>query len=102
MSKALFNTLELAKDLEAAGVQQKQAEAIADNLNKVLEGTLAPVINEREEDKRELTRLSNEIKQGFATTNENIAKLETRLIKYILASLVAFAGFVFTAAKFIH
>lgn len=105
-TRALFNTLDFAKDLEGAGMEQKQAEAIADNLNKVLESTLTPVITKREADKGSLDDLTKEVTLGFAVNNENMAKLETRLVKWmcglVIGQLITILGFVFAVIKYTH
>jgi hypothetical protein len=97
-TRAVFNTLDLAKELETAGLPQKQAEAISGNLNKVLDDTLTPVINEMHEEKRDLTTLASEIKQGFAAMNINMANLETRLVKWMYGLV---AGQILTVLSFI-
>jgi len=106
---AIFDTLAFAKKLESKGVPPSQAEAHAEYLKEVLENTITPVTNEQQTYNTEIVKLdskidhlASEIKQGFTQVNENIAKLEVRILKWMIGLMIAFAGFIYTAIKYIH
>ena len=73
MSAAAFDTLTAARDLEAAGIERRQAEAIA--------GTVRTAAADRDAlaTKADLAELRADLAEHRAATTTDLAELEARL-----------------------
>ena len=76
MNTGTFNPLAVARDLEAAGVERRQAEAHAEALRAAVESN-----------------------RGDLATKADLAELETRLIKWVLGIAIAHAALTFGLLK---
>ena len=98
MVASAFDALNAIAALEAAGIDSKQAEAIA-NAVRVMEGSAA---------KGDILRVDNDVNAGFASLNgkvdalaadtkADIARLETRM----LMTTIVVAGIVVAAVEYL-
>jgi uncharacterized protein YpuA (DUF1002 family) len=89
MARAIFfDTLAYAKKLEAAGVDQKQAEAQAE--------TLAEIFEERAATKQDI----DEVKKDISVLEVKINTIDTKM--NWLITLIAVVGLALTFASYMH
>ena len=93
---AAFDTLRIARDLEAAGVERRQAEAHAEALRIVADSARADAATKADLAATAAKLASKADLDGFATKADleaaietAIAKLETRMLKYGLGMVLA-------------
>ena len=81
-----FDTLTAARELEAAGIERPQAEAIAKTMRESRRSDLANLANLAT--KADLAEVRTEI----AAVRTEIANLETRLVRWIVGTVLTTAG----------
>lgn len=91
MSTLVFDTLQYANKLKAAGVPDKQAEVQAEAMAEIVEDKLTS--------KKDLKESEANIKAEF---NLKMAELKAELIKWVLGVSVAQAAIIISCMKFIH
>lgn len=92
MSHAItFDTLAFAKKLEASGIENKQAEAVAEAIRDVFEENLSDSIFTKEDGKL----LKSELKA-------DMFKLKSEMIMWIIGLLFAQTAIMISIIKFIH
>ncbi|MDE2666450.1 MAG: DUF1640 domain-containing protein [Acidobacteriota bacterium] len=91
MTTAVFDTLQAARQLEDAGIENKQAEAIVTTMAKAFDDSVAT--------KADLTALKAELKADIQQVKADLkAELATAVNRMLLAQL-AIAGLLFAALK---
>ena len=96
MSAAAFDTLTAARDLEAAGIERRQAEAIAGTVR-----TAAAAERDALATKADLADIRTDLAELRADTKADIAALETRLRADLRAELGTIRWAVGLTAAFI-
>ncbi len=85
-----FDRLAYIDRLTAAGVDEKQARAQADALDAALRDTVAT--------KADLERLEAKLEAKMETLNAN---LKVDVLRWLIVTQLALAGFIFAAVKFV-
>lgn len=85
---ATIDTLEVAKELKAAGFDQSQAEAVAR-------------IVRRSQD-LDLSRLVAKADIANMATKTDLAEAKVDILRWMVVTQVALGGFIFAAIKFTH
>jgi hypothetical protein len=96
-----FDTLQLAKTLEAKGFKTEQAEGISIALKEALQGTERALHNFQEEIKTSKTDLATkaDLQEIRAELKAEIADAKSELIKWNFAAIVAAAGLAVAIAQ---
>ena len=84
---SMFDTLAVAQQLAAGGVDRDQAEVIATAIHDGLEQG------------HHVT--SDQFKAGLAEMRTEIASLETRLVRWMVGTVIATAGVTFAILRFL-
>ena len=115
MDAAAFDTLTVARDLEAAGMDRTLAEVTASNMQLAGTAHLDQLATKTElktesaatktELKAEITATKSELKTEIAATRSElkaeIATLKADMLKVAIGIVIANAGFVIAAVKFL-
>lgn len=108
----MFDTLQYTKELEAAGVKPREAEAHATALVRILEKQEDHVATKRDLDIA-IADLRTEMNLKFAQVDIKFAHLESKfdnkfaefrveIIKWVVGISVAQAAFIISILKFFH
>jgi len=87
MSTLVFDTLQYANKLKAAGVPDKQAEVQAEAMAEIVEEKLAT---------------KTDLKQLEQSVDLKLANLKNELIKWVLGVSVAQAAIIISCLKLMH
>ena len=99
MSTTAFDTLGTARDLEAAGLERAQAEAIAQALGRTRDDVAAKADLAPLATKADLAPLATKAEIAPLATKAELAALETRLTNRLYGVAIALAGLVVASAN---